>query len=79
MVWCLVKLRDNFTFFTFIGIRLEAGVGKGFISLRHRVQTGSGGIQIPIQCVPWASSSGIKRPGCETDHPPPTSAEVKNA
>jgi hypothetical protein len=43
-------------------------------SLRHRVQTGSGAIQSPIQWVP-----GLKRPGREVNHFPPFSAKVKNA
>jgi hypothetical protein len=32
------------------------------------------------QCVfrvPWALSLGVKRPECEADHSPPSSAEVK--
>jgi hypothetical protein len=35
--------------------------------------------QPPIQWVPGALSLGTKRPGCEADHSPPSSAEVKNA
>jgi hypothetical protein len=37
-----------------------------------------GSTQPPIQWVPGVLSPGIKRPGHEADHPPPT-AEVKNA
>jgi hypothetical protein len=33
--------------------------------------------QPPIQWVPGAFSPGVKRPGREVDHSPPTSAEVK--
>jgi hypothetical protein len=33
--------------------------------------------QPPIQWVPGALSPGVKRPGHEADHSPPTSAEVK--
>jgi hypothetical protein len=33
--------------------------------------------QPPIQWVPGALSLGIKRPGREDDHSPPSSAEVK--
>jgi hypothetical protein len=33
-----------------------------------------GPTQSPIQCVP-----GVKRPGREADHSPPTSTEVKNS
>jgi hypothetical protein len=40
-------------------------------SLRHRFQTGFGP---PMKWVP-----GVKRPGHETDHSPPSNAEVKNA
>jgi hypothetical protein len=36
-----------------------------------------GPTQPPIQWVPGALSLGIKRPGCEADHSPPSSAEVK--
>jgi hypothetical protein len=35
--------------------------------------------QPPIQWVPGAPSLGVKLPGCEYDHSPPPSAEVKNA
>jgi hypothetical protein len=34
--------------------------------------------QSPIQWVPGAASSGLKRQGREADHAPPFSAEVKN-
>jgi hypothetical protein len=33
--------------------------------------------QHPIQWAPGTSSLGVKRPGSETDHSLPTSAEVK--
>jgi hypothetical protein len=36
-----------------------------------------GSIQSPLQRVPGALSPGVKRPGREADHSPPTSAEVK--
>jgi hypothetical protein len=35
--------------------------------------------QPPIQLVQGALSLGVKRPGREVDHSPPSSAEVKNA
>jgi hypothetical protein len=35
-----------------------------------------GPTQPPIKWVPWALL-GVKRPGCEADHSPPSSAEVK--
>jgi hypothetical protein len=36
-----------------------------------------GPTQPPIQWVPEALSPGVKRPGRETEHSPPTSAKVK--
>jgi hypothetical protein len=33
----------------------------------------------PIQWIPEALSPGVKRPGREADHSPPSSAEFKNA
>jgi hypothetical protein len=33
----------------------------------------------PIQCIPWILTPGTKRPVCESDHLPLSSAEVKNA
>jgi hypothetical protein len=33
----------------------------------------------PIQRLPGATSQGVKRPGREADHPPPSSKEVKNS
>jgi len=36
-----------------------------------------GSIRSPVQCVPWALSQGLKRPGHEADHTSQTSAEVK--
>jgi hypothetical protein len=36
-----------------------------------------GPIQPPIQWVPRAVSQGIKRPGCEDNHSPPSSTEIK--
>jgi hypothetical protein len=36
-----------------------------------------GSTQLPIQWVPGPFSMGVKLPGREDDHSPPTSAEVK--
>jgi hypothetical protein len=41
-------------------------------------RTALGPTQPPIHWVPGALSLGIKRPGCEADHSPPSSAEDKN-
>jgi hypothetical protein len=40
-------------------------------------RTALGPTQPPIQWVPGAHSLGVKRPGREADHSPPSSAEVK--
>jgi hypothetical protein len=42
-------------------------------------RTGLGPTQPPIQWAPGALSLGVKRPGREADHSPPSSAEAKNA
>jgi hypothetical protein len=54
-----------------IGVRLPAEAEN--CSLHHRVQTVSG-----IHSATYLSL-GVKRPGCEADYSPPSSAEVKNA
>jgi hypothetical protein len=46
-------------------------------SLLHVVQTGSGAHPASYPVDTEGSSSGVKRPELETDHSPPTSAEVK--
>jgi hypothetical protein len=48
---------------------VTAGAGNFFLHL----------VQPPIQWVPGALSLRVERPGCEADHSPPPSAEVKNA
>jgi hypothetical protein len=55
-------------------VRFPAGAGNFF---HHRVQNGSGAHPATYQWVPGTLSLGIKRPGLETDHSPPSSAEVK--
>jgi hypothetical protein len=57
------------------GVRFPTGAGN--VSLHHRVQNGSETHPAPIQRVPGALSLGVKRPGRETDHSPPSSAEIK--
>jgi len=37
-----------------------------------------GPTQPPIQWIPWAFKPGVKRPGREANHSPPSSAEFKN-
>jgi hypothetical protein len=59
-------------------IFILVGAGKN-LPLHHPVQTSSGATQPPIQRIPEAFYLEVKRPGRETDHTPPTVAEVKNA
>jgi hypothetical protein len=56
-------------------VRFPAVAGN--FSLHHRVQNGSGSHPPPIQWVPGNLSLGVKRPGREADHTPPSSAKVK--
>jgi hypothetical protein len=65
--WYFDKHRDKFTF-TLRKV-LDATVSR----------TSLGPTQPPIQGVPGALFLGVKRPGSEADHSPPSSAEVKNA
>jgi hypothetical protein len=58
-----------------IGVRFPAGTGN--FSLRHRVQIGPGAHPASYPRGYWGSFLGVKRPGRETDHSPPSSAEVK--
>jgi hypothetical protein len=48
-------------------------------SLTTACRTALGSTQPPIQWVPGALSLGVKRPGREADHSPPSNTEVKNA
>jgi hypothetical protein len=62
--------------------RVRVPAGAENFSLHHRVQTGSGAH--PASCpmgtrYQGAFSLGIKRPGFEADHSPPSSAAFKNA
>jgi hypothetical protein len=54
--------------------RGSRGLGIFFTTVSR---TALGPTQPPIQWVPGALSLGVKRPGRETDHSPPSSAEVK--
>jgi hypothetical protein len=57
---------------------LIPGMGKiCLFSTASRPDLGS--TQPPIQWVPKALFLKVKRPGCEVDHSPPSSTEVKNA
>jgi hypothetical protein len=47
--------------------------------LRHRVHIGSVAHPIPYQKGTGSLSPGVKRPGREGEHSPPSSSEVKHA
>jgi hypothetical protein len=53
------------------------GKGKTFLT-PHVVQTGSGAHSASYPMGTGGFYPGIKQPGSEADHSPPTSAEVKN-
>jgi hypothetical protein len=59
--------------------RFESWYELGIFLLSTASRLALGPTQPPIQWVTWALSLGIKRPGREADHSPPTSAEIKNA
>jgi hypothetical protein len=58
-----------------LGFDSRRGLGIFLFTIASR--TALGPTQPPIQWVPGALSRGIKRPGREADHSPPSSAEVK--
>jgi hypothetical protein len=55
------------------------GRGWDFLLFTTETRPALGPTQAPIQWVPGGSFPGIKRPGRETDHTPPSSTEVQNA
>jgi hypothetical protein len=57
------------------GFRFPAGAGN--FSLHHRLQNGSGAHPASYPMGTRGLSLGVKRPGREADHSPPSSAEVK--
>jgi hypothetical protein len=61
------------------GSRVRFPAGAGNFSLHHRVQSGSGAHPASYPMGTRGSFPGGKAAGCEGDHSPPSSAEVKNA
>jgi hypothetical protein len=59
------------------GSRVRFPAGAGNFSLHHRLQNGSGAHPASYTVGTRGSFPGVKRPGCEADHSPPSSAEVK--
>jgi hypothetical protein len=89
VAWCLVKHRDDLNEYD---LKLHTALGYGLddrgLESRHGVgiflfttasRSAVGPTQPPIQWAPGALSPGVKGPGREPDHLPPSSAEVKNA
>jgi hypothetical protein len=61
------------------GSRVRFPAGLGIFLFTTASRTALGPTQFPIQWILGVLSLGVKRPGRETDHSPPCSAEVKNA
>jgi hypothetical protein len=59
------------------GSRVRFPAGAGNFSLHHRVQNGSGAHPTAYTMVTRGFYLGVKRPGREVDHTPPSSAEVE--
>jgi hypothetical protein len=59
------------------GSRFRFPAGAGNFSLNHSIQNGSEAHPASYPMVPGVISLRVKRPGRETDHSPPFSAEVK--
>jgi hypothetical protein len=60
------------------GSRVQFPAGAGNFSLHHCLQNGSGAHPASYPMGIRSSSLGVKWPGREADHSPPSSAEVKN-
>jgi hypothetical protein len=86
----LIVMLHQITNYSSVGIALGYGLEIGFLGFDSRrgleiflfstaSRTALGPTQPPLQWVAGALSLGVKRPGRETDHSPPSTAEVKNA
>jgi hypothetical protein len=58
-------------------LEFDSWWGLGIFLFTTVSRTALGPTQPPIQWVPGALSLGVKRPGREADHSPPSSAKVK--
>jgi hypothetical protein len=65
------------TDWTIRGSRFRFPAGAGNFSLHHRVQNGSGAHPASYPIGTRGCFPGVKLPGREADHSPPSSAEVK--
>jgi len=59
--------------------RFKSWQGLGIFLFTTESRPALGPTQPPIQWVPEDLFLGVKQPGCEADHSPPSSAEAKNA
>jgi hypothetical protein len=59
------------------GSRVRFSARLGIFLFTTASRTALDPTQPPIQLVPGSLSLGVKRPGCEADHSPPSSAGVK--
>jgi hypothetical protein len=59
------------------GSRVRFPAGAGNFSLHYRIQNGAGAHPASHPMGTRGSFPGVKRPGREADHSPPSSAEVK--
>jgi hypothetical protein len=59
--------------------RVRFPTGLGIFLFTTASRTALDATQPPIQWVPGALSLGVKRPGSEADHSPPSSAKFRNA
>jgi hypothetical protein len=59
------------------GSRVRFPVGLGIFLFTTTSKKALGPIQPPIQWITGVLSLGVKQSGREADHPPPSSAEVK--
>jgi hypothetical protein len=60
-----------------VGIATSYGLDDRGVGVRVPVGSRILSTKPPVQWVPGALSSGVKRPEREVDHSPPTSAKVK--
>jgi hypothetical protein len=77
LVFCLHYIGIRATGWTIGVLGFDSRRGLGIFLFTTESRTALGPTQPPIQWVSVALSLGVKRPGREADHSPPSSAEVK--
>jgi hypothetical protein len=79
LIWSYEQSRDSLaTGWTIVVLGFDSRRGLGIFLFTTASRTVLRLTQPPIQWIPGALSLGVKRPGREADHAPPSSAEVKN-